>query len=73
MSSSGLELDRSARRDQRSYAIRPDNKIFQFPLGRMRRRTKIHGEPTRLEIVDRNVFRESVTVNHGSRTTHDQV
>ncbi len=31
---------------------------------------KYRGEPTRLEIGDRNVFRESCTVNRG--TTHDQ-
>ena len=37
----------------------------------MRRRTRnTSGEPTRLEIGDRNVFRESCTINRG--TTHDE-
>ncbi len=31
---------------------------------------KYAGEPTRLEIGDRNVFRESCTINRG--TTHDK-
>jgi UDP-N-acetylglucosamine acyltransferase len=48
-----------------------DNKIFQFAsLGDAPQDKKYKGEPTRLEIGDRNVFRESVTVNRG--TTHDQ-
>jgi UDP-N-acetylglucosamine acyltransferase len=48
-----------------------DNKIFQFAsLGDAPQDKKYMGEPTRLEIGDRNVFRESVTVNRG--TTHDQ-
>jgi UDP-N-acetylglucosamine acyltransferase len=48
-----------------------DNKIFQFAsLGDAPQDKKYRGEPTRLEIGDRNVFRESVTVNRG--TTHDQ-
>ena len=47
------------------------NKIFQFAsLGDAPQDKKYKGEPTRLEIGDRNVFRESVTVNRG--TTHDQ-
>jgi UDP-N-acetylglucosamine acyltransferase len=47
------------------------NKIFQFAsLGDAPQDKKYNGEPTRLEIGDRNVFRESVTVNRG--TTHDQ-
>lgn len=47
------------------------NKIFQFAsLGDAPQDKKYDGEPTRLEIGDRNVFRESVTVNRG--TTHDQ-
>jgi len=47
------------------------NKIFQFAsLGDAPQDKKYRGEPTRLEIGDRNVFRESVTVNRG--TTHDR-
>jgi len=45
------------------------NKIFQFAsLGDAPQDKKYQGEPTRLEIGDRNVFRECVTVNRG--TTH---
>jgi UDP-N-acetylglucosamine acyltransferase len=48
-----------------------DNKIFQFAsLGDAPQDKKYKGEPTRLEIGDRNVFRECSTVNRG--TTHDQ-
>jgi UDP-N-acetylglucosamine acyltransferase len=48
-----------------------DNKIFQFAsLGDAPQDKKYKGEPTRLEIGDRNIFRESCTVNRG--TTHDQ-
>src|ERR1700679_3951078 len=48
-----------------------DNKIFQFAsLGDAPQDKKYNGEPTRLEIGDRNVFRESVTGNRG--TTHDK-
>jgi UDP-N-acetylglucosamine acyltransferase len=51
--------------------IGADNKIFQFAsLGDAPQDKKYNGEPTRLEIGDRNVFRESVTVNRG--TIHDQ-
>ena len=47
------------------------NKVFQFAsLGDAPQDKKYNGEPTRLEIGDRNVFRESVTVNRG--TVHDQ-
>jgi UDP-N-acetylglucosamine acyltransferase len=47
------------------------NKVFQFAsLGDAPQDKKYGGEPTRLEIGDRNVFRESVTVNRG--TTHDK-
>jgi UDP-N-acetylglucosamine acyltransferase len=47
------------------------NKVFQFAsLGDAPQDQKYAGEPTRLEIGDRNVFRECVTVNRG--TTHDQ-
>jgi len=47
------------------------NKIFQFAsLGDAPQDKKYNGEPTRLEIGDRNVFRECVTVNRG--TTHDK-
>jgi UDP-N-acetylglucosamine acyltransferase len=45
------------------------NKIFQFAsLGDAPQDKKYKGEPTRLEVGDRNVFRECVTVNRG--TTH---
>ena len=51
--------------------IGADNKIFQFAsLGDAPQDKKYKGEPTQLEIGDRNVFRESVTVNRG--TTHGQ-
>lgn len=47
------------------------NKIFQFAsLGDAPQDKKYRGEPTLLEIGDRNVFRESVTVNRG--TAHDK-
>jgi len=51
--------------------IGADNKVYQFAsLGDAPQDKKYNGEPTRLEIGDRNVFRESVTVNRG--TTHDK-
>jgi UDP-N-acetylglucosamine acyltransferase len=47
------------------------NKIYQFAsLGDAPQDKKYNGEPTLLQIGDRNVFRESVTVNRG--TTHDK-
>ena len=47
------------------------NKVFQLAsLGDAPQYKKYNGEPTRLEIGDRNVFRESVTVNRG--TAHDK-
>ena len=46
-----------------------DNKIYQFAsIGDAPQDKKYKGEPTRLEIGDRNVFRESVTVNRGTVT-----
>jgi UDP-N-acetylglucosamine acyltransferase len=52
-------------------SIGAGNKIFQFAsLGDAPQDKKYNGEPTRLEVGDRNVFRESVTVNRG--TTHDK-
>ena len=43
------------------------NKIFQFAsLGEAPQDKKYNGEATRLEIGDRNVFRECVTVNRGT-------
>ena len=49
--------------------IGADNHIFQFAsIGDAPQDKKYKGEPTRLEIGDRNVFRESCTVNRG--TTH---
>jgi UDP-N-acetylglucosamine acyltransferase len=51
--------------------IGADNKIFQFAsLGDAPQDKKYKGEPTRLEIGDRNVIREFVTVNRG--TTHGE-
>jgi UDP-N-acetylglucosamine acyltransferase len=48
-----------------------DNHIFPFAaLGGPPQDKKYKGEPTRLEIGDRNVFRESCTINRG--TTHDK-
>jgi UDP-N-acetylglucosamine acyltransferase len=47
------------------------NRIFQFAsIGDAPQDKKYQGEPTRLEIGDRNVFRECCTVNRG--TTHDK-
>ncbi len=51
--------------------IGADNRIFQFAsIGDAPQDKKYQGEPTRLEIGDRNIFRESCTVNRG--TTHDK-
>lgn len=51
--------------------IGADNKIFQFAsLGDAPQDKKYGGEPTRLEIGDRNIFRESCTMNRG--TIHDK-
>ena len=47
------------------------NRVFQFAsLGDAPQDKKYKGEPTRLEIGDRNVFRESCTMNRG--TTKDK-
>lgn len=44
-----------------------DNKIYQFAsIGEAPQDKKYGGEPTRLEIGDRNVIREYVTVNRGT-------
>jgi len=49
-----------------------DNKIFQFAsIGAAPQDLKYQGEPTRLEIGDRNCFRENCTINRG--TTKDQL
>jgi UDP-N-acetylglucosamine acyltransferase len=51
--------------------IGADNKIYQFAsLGDAPQDKKYKGESTRLEIGDRNVFRESVTVNRGTIQGH---
>jgi UDP-N-acetylglucosamine acyltransferase len=51
--------------------IGADNRVFQFAsLGDAPQDKKYKGEPTLLEIGDRNVFRESCTVNRG--TAHDK-
>jgi UDP-N-acetylglucosamine acyltransferase len=48
-----------------------DNKVSPFAsIGGPPQDKKYAGEPTRLEIGDRNVFRECCTINRG--TTHDQ-
>ncbi len=48
-----------------------ENKIFQFSsIGEAPQDKKYDGEPTRLQIGDRNLFREYCTVNRG--TTQDQ-
>jgi UDP-N-acetylglucosamine acyltransferase len=52
--------------------IGADNRIFQFAsIGAAPQDLSYKGEPTRLEIGDRNVFRENCTVNRG--TTKDQL
>jgi len=44
-----------------------DNKVFQFAsIGDAPQDRKYAGEPTRLEIGDRNVFREFCTINRGT-------
>lgn len=51
--------------------IGANNRFYQFAsIGDAPQDKKYKGEPTRLEIGDRNVFRESCTVNRG--TTHDK-
>ena len=48
-----------------------ENRVYQFAsIGDAPQDKKYRGEPTRLEIGDRNVFRESCTINRG--TTHDK-
>jgi UDP-N-acetylglucosamine acyltransferase len=48
-----------------------ENRVYQFAsIGDAPQDKKYKGEPTRLEIGDRNVFRESCTINRG--TTHDK-
>ena len=48
-----------------------DNRVHQFAsLGDAPQDKKYRGEPTLLQIGDRNVFRESCTINRG--TTHDK-
>jgi UDP-N-acetylglucosamine acyltransferase len=45
-----------------------DNKVFQFAsIGDAPQDRKYAGEPTRLEIGERNVFREFCTINRGTR------
>ncbi len=49
-----------------------DNNIFQFSsIGAAPQDLKYKGEPTRLEIGERNTFRENCTINRG--TTKDQL
>ena len=65
-------LDRSARRDRRSDADRPRQPHLPVRLDRRGAAgPEVRGEPTRLEIGDRNTFRENCTINRG--TTKDQL
>ena len=49
-----------------------ENKIFQFAsIGAAPQDLKYNNEPTRLEVGDRNTFRENTTINRG--TTKDQL
>jgi UDP-N-acetylglucosamine acyltransferase len=51
--------------------IGADNRFFQFAsIGDAPQDKKYKGEPTRLEIGDRNIFRESCTVNRGTTQHH---
>jgi UDP-N-acetylglucosamine acyltransferase len=51
--------------------IGADNRIFQFAsIGDAPQDKKYNGEPTRLEIGDRNIFRESCTINRGTAQGH---
>jgi UDP-N-acetylglucosamine acyltransferase len=51
--------------------IGADNRVYQFAsIGDAPQDKKYRGEPTRLEIGDRNIFRENCTANRG--TTHDR-
>jgi UDP-N-acetylglucosamine acyltransferase len=48
-----------------------NNRVFQFAsIGDAPQDKKYKGEPTRLEVGDRNTFREYVTVNRGTVTGH---
>jgi UDP-N-acetylglucosamine acyltransferase len=52
-------------------SIGRDCKVFQFAsIGDAPQDKKYKGEPTRLEVGDRNVFREFCTVNRGTATGH---
>ena len=54
-----------------THASAQDNRIFQFAsIGEAPQDKKYDGEPTRLEIGDRNVIREYCTISRG--TIHDQ-
>ena len=51
--------------------IGADNKIYQFAsIGDAPQDKKYNGEPTLLEIGDRNIFRESSTINRGTAQGH---
>src|SRR5678815_3442860 len=67
--------DRHARPDdgvRADFDVGRDNRIFQFAsIGAAPQDLKYRGEPTRLEIGDRNTFRENCTINRG--TTKDQL
>ena len=47
--------------------IGKDNQIYQFTsIGEVNQDLKYRGEPTRTEIGDRNMIRESVTIHRGT-------
>ena len=51
--------------------IGAENRFFQFAsIGDAPQDKKYGGEPTRLEIGDRNIFRESCTMNRGTAQGH---
>jgi UDP-N-acetylglucosamine acyltransferase len=51
--------------------IGKENKIFQFAsIGEAPQDKKYNGEPTKLEIGDRNVFRECTTIHRGTMQGH---
>lgn len=73
---SGVEIGRDTKIGphvvvQGSTRIGAGNRIFQFAsVGDAPQDKKYRGEPTRLEIGDRNVIRECVTVNRGTAKDH---
>jgi UDP-N-acetylglucosamine acyltransferase len=72
----GVEIGANTRIGPHAVILGPtrigaDNQVFQFAsVGSAPQDKKYKGEPTRLEIGDRNVIRECVTLNRG--TTKDE-